>query len=81
MYYKINSAADFTWFNSLYTPSPTTAPTTATWKSVAWASSITPGFVNAVAELFKPNHSELMPMPVHVISSNPQISQDCGCDN
>lgn len=81
MYYKINSAADFTWYNSLYAPTPTPAPPTSTWKSVAWVSSITPGFINNVAELFKPDHSELMPMPVHVISANPEISQDCGCDN
>jgi hypothetical protein len=81
MYYKINSSGDYTFYNSLYNPSPTTAPSTSTWKSVAWVSSITPAFINAVAELFKPNHSELLPLPLTIINSNPKISQDCGCNN
>jgi len=81
MYYKINSTGDFTWYNSLYTPSPATAPPTSTWKGVAWASSLTAALANQVAELFKPNHSELMPLPTATLTSNPKISQDCGCSN
>ena len=81
MYYKINSTGDYTFYNSLYNPTPTPAPPTTGWKSVAWVSSITPAFITAVAELFKPNHSELLPLPLTIINSNPKISQDCGCAN
>ena len=81
MYYKINSTGDYTFYNSLYAPTPSPAPSTSTWKSVAWVSSITANYIIAVAELFKPNHSELMPLPTGTLNSNPAISQDCGCAN
>ena len=82
VYYKLNSTADLTFYSSLYQPTvvpPTVTP--AVWKSVTWISSISVNYANNIGELFKPNHSELLPIPVGALISNPNIKQDCGCDN
>jgi len=82
VYYKLNSTADLTFYSSLY--KPTVVPPTATpavWKNVNWISSISVNYAGTIAELFKPNHSELLPLPVAALIANPNIKQDCGCDN
>lgn len=81
MYYLINSSGPLTYYNSLYAPTPTPAPSSSTYKSIAWISSITASYITNDAELFKQNHSELLPLPLALITSNPKIKQDCGCDN
>ena len=82
VYYKLNSTADLTYYSSLYKPTvvpPVSTP--AVWRNINWIASISVNYPNNIAELFKPNHSELLPLPVAVIIANPNIQQDCGCDN
>lgn len=75
MYYK-TASTDVIFSNSLYAPAPTATP--AGYTKVAWVSSITTTFVTQFAQYFKPNHSELMPLPQSVVESNPKLTQDYG---
>ncbi len=75
MYYK-TGATDLIWGNSLYQPAPSATPAGHT--KVAWISSITAAYITNVAQLFKSNHSELLPIPQPSIDANPNITQDYG---
>lgn len=75
MYYRPNST-EVIWGNSLYAPSPSPAPSGYT--RVNWISSITSAWVTNLAQLFQPNHSELLPIPQSAIDANPKITQDYG---
>ncbi|TZF83642.1 RagB/SusD family nutrient uptake outer membrane protein [Pedobacter sp. BS3] len=75
MYYKPGST-EVIWGNSLYEPSPATAPTGYT--RVNWVASITTTWITNLAQLFRPNHSELLPIPQSARDANPLITQDYG---
>lgn len=75
MYYK-PSSAEVIWGNSLYATSPTTAPSGYT--RVNWVISITSTWITNLAQLYKANHSELMPIPQTARDANPKITQDYG---
>lgn len=75
MYYK-NSSTDLVWYGSYYKPSVSTTPTGYT--SVNWTSGMPANFVTMVAEMFKPNHSELLPLPNSALTSNKNLKQDYG---
>ncbi|ACU02993.1 MULTISPECIES: RagB/SusD family nutrient uptake outer membrane protein [Pedobacter] len=75
MYYK-TASPDVIFSNSLYAPTPATLPTGYT--RVAWVSSITTTWITNFAQYFKPDHSELMPLPQSVVESNPKLKQDYG---
>lgn len=75
MYYK-SASPDVIFSNSLYAPAPTATPVGYT--KVAWISSITAAWITNFAQYFKPNHSELLPLPQSVIESNPKLTQDYG---
>ena len=61
--------------NSLYSPSPTSV---AGYTRVNWTRAITDAWITNVAQLFKANHSELLPIPQSVTDANPRITQDYG---
>lgn len=75
MYYK-QASQDVIWANSLYKPAPTTAP--EGYARVNWTAQLTDVWINNVAQLFTPNHSELLPIPQTAIDSNPKLTQDYG---
>ncbi|HEY4289622.1 MAG TPA: RagB/SusD family nutrient uptake outer membrane protein [Puia sp.] len=61
--------------NSFYQPSPSSL---SGYTKVAWVSSINSSWVTNLAQLFKPNHSELLPIPQQSIDANPNLTQDYG---
>ncbi|MEQ7799225.1 RagB/SusD family nutrient uptake outer membrane protein [Pedobacter sp. ASV1-7] len=73
MYYK-SASTEVIYSNSLYAPAPTATPVGHT--KVAWISSITAAWVTNFAQYFRPNHSELLPLPQSVVESNPKLKQD-----
>ncbi|MBS1567609.1 MAG: RagB/SusD family nutrient uptake outer membrane protein, partial [Bacteroidetes bacterium] len=75
MYYKTGSAT-VVFSNSLYRPAPAATPTGYT--KVAWISAITSSWISNLAQLFKPNHSELLPIPQQSLDANPNLTQDYG---
>ncbi|ANE49721.1 carbohydrate-binding protein SusD [Flavisolibacter tropicus] len=76
MYYQPDSKT-IVWLNSLYSPSPATAP--AGSANVAWVGSgITSTITRYYAIAFTPNKSELLPIPQASIDANPKLSQDYG---
>lgn len=76
MFYKQQSQ-QLVWLGSYYKPSTlTTAP--AGYTAVNWTAGIPVTFVSQVAEMFKPNHSELLPLPQSAINSNTNLKQDYG---
>lgn len=75
MYYK-SASTDVIFSNSLYAPAPAATPVGYT--KVAWVSSITAVWITNFAQYFKPNHSELFPLPQSVVESNPKLKQDYG---
>lgn len=82
VYYKLNST-DLVYHSSFYKPSPTTVPATATWRNASWvnATNISETYITGIAQSFRSNHSELLPLPLSVTVTNPNVKQDCGCDN
>jgi len=75
MYYK-PSSTEVIWSHSLYEPTPTPAPTGFT--RVNWIVGLTDTWITNVAQLFKANHSELMPFPQSAREANPKLKQDYG---
>src|SRR5690606_9018524 len=75
MYYK-PSSTEVIWSHSLYRPTPSQAPSGFT--RVNWIVALTDVWINNVAQLFQPNHSELMPLPQSVTDANPNLKQDYG---
>ena len=75
MYYK-NASPNFIWYGSYYQPAPATAP--AGYTAVNWVSGIPSAFITMVAEMFKPNHSELLPLPQSAVNTNTTLKQDYG---
>ena len=75
MYY-LNASQTIVYSNSLYAPTPSATPTGYT--KVAWVSSLTAAYITNVAQLFTPNHGELLPIPLVSIQSNPSLTQNPG---
>lgn len=75
MYYK-PASPEVIWSHSLYKPSLTSTPTGFT--RVNWVVSLTETWINNVAQLFQPNHSELLPLPQSATDANPNLKQDYG---
>ncbi|WP_256011244.1 RagB/SusD family nutrient uptake outer membrane protein [Desertivirga xinjiangensis] len=75
MYYKPASATVI-WASSLYKPTPTPAP--AGFTRVNWLVSLTDTWINNVAQMFRSNHSELLPLPQSATESNTKLKQDYG---
>jgi starch-binding outer membrane protein, SusD/RagB family len=81
MYYSNTATADNSdiWANSLYTPAPATTPAGTTRVSWNAYSGITTTFVNEWAASFKPNHAEILPIYINVISASKGVlTQDYG---
>ncbi len=79
MYYIPNSdpANYIDWASSFYEPAAPSGPPGST--SVTWiSSSVNTGNFSLYAEGFKPNHSELLPIPQQSIDANPNLTQDYG---
>jgi len=65
------------WASSFYYPAPSSGP--AGSSKVTWISSaVNTGNFSYYAEGFKPNHSELFPIPQASIDANPNLTQDYG---
>ncbi|HKI47197.1 MAG TPA: RagB/SusD family nutrient uptake outer membrane protein [Balneolales bacterium] len=77
MYYKVGSTT-LEWANSLYKPAPASAPSGYTGVSWVTTTMTTSNNFDKYAEGFKPNHSELFPLPQSVIETNPNLTQDYG---
>ncbi len=75
MYYQ-NASQTLIYGNSLYAPTPSSAPANNT--KVAWVSALTAAYITDVAQLFKPNHGELLPIPAVSIQANPKLTQNPG---
>lgn len=75
MYY-LNTSQTLVYGNSLYAATPSATPTNNT--KVAWVSSLTAAYITNVAQLFTPNHGELLPIPLVSIQSNPALTQNPG---
>lgn len=73
MYYKTNST-DLSYYNSFYTLAPTSAP--GTFTRISWSSTVVAALTAKIAPQFKPNHSELLPIPASAIEANPKLTQD-----
>lgn len=74
-YFKNNSTA-MVWYNSMYQPSPAKGPTGYT--ASKWISGISQAFITNMADSYKPDHSELMPLPQAAVNANPNLKQDYG---
>ncbi|MGZ3754031.1 MAG: RagB/SusD family nutrient uptake outer membrane protein [Mucilaginibacter sp.] len=75
MYY-LNASQTLVYGNSLYAPTPAATPTNNT--KVAWVSSLTAAYITNVAQLFTPNHGELLPIPLVSLQANPALTQNPG---
>ncbi|MDP9049018.1 MAG: RagB/SusD family nutrient uptake outer membrane protein, partial [Bacteroidota bacterium] len=75
MYYKTGSQT-LVYTNSLYAPTPAATP--AGSAKIAWVSSLTAAYITNVAQLFTPNHGELLPIPQVFFQSNPNLTQNPG---
>ena len=75
VYYK-NASFDLLFSASLYQPSLGSTPTGYT--KINWAATLTPAIIANTAPGFKPNHSELQPIPQSALTNNPNLSQDYG---
>ena len=75
MYY-LNASQTLVYGNSLYAATPSSTPANNT--KVAWVSSITAAFNTNVAQLFTPNHGELLPIPLVSMQANPALVQNPG---
>ncbi|SDK18561.1 Starch-binding associating with outer membrane [Pedobacter sp. ok626] len=75
-YYKNNSPT-MIWFNSMYAPAPTTGIPTG-YTRVNWTTSITQAFITNIADSYRPNHAELLPLPQAAINTNTNLKQDYG---
>ncbi|SDK19268.1 Starch-binding associating with outer membrane [Pedobacter sp. ok626] len=71
-----NTSPTLIWQNSMYEPAPAAALTGYT--SVSWIAALSALYVTNVAELYRPNHGELLPLPRAVIDANPKLKQDYG---
>jgi hypothetical protein len=79
MYYYPNTDPKnyINWATSFYQPAPSSGPAGST--KVTWiSSSVNSGNFSYYAEGFKPNHSELFPIPQASIDANPNLTQDYG---
>ena len=75
-FYKNNSTT-MIWYNSMYSPQPVTTPPPG-YVSVNWISSISEAFITNIADSYRPNHSELLPLPQGAVNANPSLTQDYG---
>ncbi|MNL23650.1 SusD family protein [compost metagenome] len=74
-FYK-NTSPTLIWQNSMYEPAPAAALTGYT--SISWIAALSALYVTNVAELYRPNHGELLPLPRAAIDANPKLTQDYG---
>ena len=77
-----NTSTEVIWGNSFYAPRTTSS--ISGYKEVAWVTSTVAGVLNmsgssnAFAYDFKPNHSELLPIPISAIEADVNLTQDYG---
>lgn len=79
MYYipNTNPSGYIDWASSFYHPAPPSGPTGSL--SITWISNaVNQNNFSYYAEGFKPNHSELLPIPQASIDANPNLTQDYG---
>lgn len=69
MYYR-PSSTEVIWSHSLYKPSPSSAPG---FTRVNWIVALNETWINNVAQMFQPNHSELLPLPQSIVDTNPNL--------
>lgn len=75
-FYKANSTT-MVWSSSMYVPTPAGKP--AGYNQVNWAlGGLVPAYINTLADSFRPNHGELLPIPQAAINANPNLTQDYG---
>jgi len=75
MYY-LNNSQTLVYGNSLYATTPAATPANNT--KVAWVSSLTTAYITSVAQLFQPNHGELLPIPLQTLQADPVLTQNPG---
>ncbi|UEG54817.1 RagB/SusD family nutrient uptake outer membrane protein [Mucilaginibacter daejeonensis] len=71
-----NAQPTINYGSSLYAPSPSTVPSGYT--RVNWVSSLTAVYNSSVAQYFKPNSREVLPIPQPSIDANPMLTQNPG---
>ncbi|RYE11679.1 MAG: RagB/SusD family nutrient uptake outer membrane protein, partial [Sphingobacteriaceae bacterium] len=74
--YALNSSQTVMYSNSLYAATPAATPTGYT--KIAWISSLSATYIANVAQLFTPNHAELLPFPQASLTANPMLTQNLG---
>jgi hypothetical protein len=78
MFYK-NSSPTITWASSFYQPNPFGSSAPTDYTRVDWVrAGIGTTIGTYYAESFKPNHSELLPIPQASLDANPLLTQDYG---
>jgi hypothetical protein len=75
MYYQTGQQT-LVYGNSLYAATPSATPTG--YAKIAWVSALTAAYNTNVAQLFKPNHGELLPFPTPSMQANPLLTQNPG---
>ncbi|MVN21341.1 RagB/SusD family nutrient uptake outer membrane protein [Mucilaginibacter arboris] len=74
--YALNNSQTVSYSNSLYAATPSATPTG--YSKIAWISSLSATYIANVAQLFTPNHGELLPFPQATLSANPLLTQNPG---
>lgn len=74
--YVLNSSQTVVYGNSLTMTTPSATP--AGYTKVAWISSLSATYIANVAQLFTPNHGELLPFPQASLTANPLLIQNPG---
>jgi starch-binding outer membrane protein, SusD/RagB family len=78
LFYK-NDSPNLEWLNSYYKPNTIGNTAPAGYTRVEWVrASIGTTILTYYAEAFKPNKSELLPIPQASIDANPRLTQDYG---
>jgi hypothetical protein len=74
--YAMNNSQTVGFSNSLTAATPAATP--AGYSKIAWVSSLTATYIANVAQLYMPNHGELLPFPQASIAANPMLTQNPG---
>jgi hypothetical protein len=74
-YYK-NFSTDIVWGNSMYKPEPATG--ISGYTRINWTAAMSALYITNVAELYQPDHGELLPLPQAATAANPNLKQDYG---
>lgn len=74
--YVLNASQTVVYSSPLNVPAPAATPTGYT--KIAWVSSLSASYIANVAQLFAPNHAELLPFPQASLTANPLLKQNPG---